>query len=399
MTASCARLTLAAGILALSLGACETHNGTPQMVSGEAPTSARDALSAYYATIPESALPVAPAGRSLPAPDAVITRVIIGSCHDEESDDPMLAQAATEEADLFLMLGDNVYGDSDAKRRYISNDPDLAELREAFADLAAQPEFLAMRAAMPMLVAWDDHDYGANDAGAEFPFKDFAERINETFWDDAVGDAATREGLYHAHTFGPEGQRTQVIVLDTRFFRSALTPTDDYGAPGKERYIPAPTDDPQTMLGDAQWAWLGDQLRQPADVRLIASSIQVLTTDGHGYEHWNNLPAERQRLFDLIAETEANGVVFLSGDRHAAFLYEDMENGPYPLRELTASSLNRSFREVTEERDRNQIGDGIALPNYGSVSINWDRRIVTIGMTDPDGGAEYSFPIDSLTAQ
>ena len=40
-------------------------------------------------------------------------------------------------------------------------------------------------------------------------------------------------------SFGPEGQRTQVIMLDTRFFRSALQATDDWGAKGKERYVPS----------------------------------------------------------------------------------------------------------------------------------------------------------------
>src|SRR3546814_8914212 len=35
-----------------------------------------------------------------------------------------------------------------------------------------------------------------------------------------------REGVYHARTYGPDGMRVQVILLDTRYFRSALKPTD-----------------------------------------------------------------------------------------------------------------------------------------------------------------------------
>ena len=57
------------------------------------------------------------------------------------------------------------------------------------------------------------------------------------------------------------------------------------------------------MLGEAQWAWLAERLREPADLRLLVSSIQVLA-EGHGWERWGNLPAERERLIRLIAETE-----------------------------------------------------------------------------------------------
>lgn len=55
-------------------------------------------------------------------------------------------------------------------------------------------------------------------------------------------------GTYYERSFGPEGQRVQVIMLDTRFFRSALTPTDQWNARGRERYIPS-EDPKQDMLG------------------------------------------------------------------------------------------------------------------------------------------------------
>ena len=40
------------------------------------------------------------------------------------------------------------------------------------------------------------------------------------------------------------------------------------------------------MLGAAQWAWLRAQLLQPAELRLIVSSVQVLA-EGHGWEGWD----------------------------------------------------------------------------------------------------------------
>eukprot|EP01052_Picozoa_sp_SAG31_P038237 SAG31_NODE_5071_length_2761_cov_4.024793_1_plen_82_part_00 len=69
------------------------------------------------------------------------------------------------------------------------------------------------------------------------------------------------------------------------------------------------------MLGAEQWQWLESVLRQPADLRLIVSSVQ-LAVAGHGYERWGLMPTELQRFYDLIDSTRAAGVVVLSGDRH-----------------------------------------------------------------------------------
>jgi alkaline phosphatase D len=371
------------GAMLFSLGGCVTETGSRSIFAPK-PETAQAALDLYYDTIPDSALPKAPAGKALPGDDAVLTRILIGSCLDEEKGpSAALMSVASEQADLFLMVGDNVYGDRDG-RGYVNNQADLEELRESFADLAAREDFQKVRASVPMMVSWDDHDYGANDSGKEFPFRGLAERVHEVFWGLEGDDVGYWPGTYYARSFGPEGQRTQVIMLDTRFFRSGLTPTDEWGAKGKERYLPAPAGSMQDMLGAAQWTWLENQLQQPADIRLIASSIQVMPTT-HGYEAWSTMPDERQRLFDLIAKTEATGVVFLSGDRHTSFIYEEAGILPYASHELTASSLNVSFQTESSEVDARQVGAGFAPENYGAVEIDWAARKVLLQLKDNAG--------------
>ncbi|MEL7033551.1 MAG: alkaline phosphatase D family protein [Pseudomonadota bacterium] len=374
---------LLAGAVLFTLTGCATEPGSISIFTPK-PDSAEAALEYYYDTIPDSALPKAPAGKSLPAEDAVITRVLLGSCLDEEKGpSAAMMSLASEPADLFLMVGDNVYGDRDG-RSYIGNQPNLDEVQESFTDLAARADFQAVRQNTAMMVAWDDHDYGANDSGAEFPFRGFAERIHEVFWGLENEDVGQWPGTYYARTFGPEGQRTQVIMLDTRYFRSTLTPTDDWGAKGKERYLPAPSGSMQDMLGAAQWTWLENQLQQPADIRLIASSVQVMPTV-HGWEAWSALPDERQRLFDLIDRTNATGVVFLSGDRHTAFIYEEDGVLPYTAHELTSSSLNVSFATESEEMDARQVGTGFPPENYGAVEIDWEARKIALKIMDNAG--------------
>ena len=148
--------------------------------------------------------------------------------------------------------------------------------------------------------------------------------------------------------------------------------------------MPAPSGSMQDMLGAAQWTWLENQLQQPADIRLIASSVQVMPTV-HGWEAWSALPDERQRLFNLIKKTEASGVVFLSGDRHTSFIYEEADILPYSAHELTASSLNVAFATESAEMDARQVGAGFAPENYGAVEIDWEARTIGLKIKDNAG--------------
>lgn len=351
----------------------------PASAQARAPSTPVEALAPFYAAYDYDA-PIAPAGPDLPGASAALTSIAFGSCNTPEREIAILNTIAAERHDLFMYVGDNVYGDADM------DDATLPELREAYHQLASRPEFVALRESTPMLATWDDHDYGQNDMGGRFAFKGFAEQLFLEFWNAPEDDVRrTREGIYNAHIFGPEGQRVQVIVLDTRYFRSDLTVTDERGAVGKERYLPS-ADPDQDMLGAAQWAWLEQQLREPAEVRLVVTSIQV-HADGHGWEAWRTMPLERQRLYDLVGETGANGVVFVSGDRHSSGLYVRDDVAPYPLYEITSSALNMSFRDENNEPGPHRIGDMYAPVNYGVIGLDWDAGTLSLEIRDESGEA------------
>jgi alkaline phosphatase D len=240
-----------------------------------------------------------------------------------------------------------------------------------------------LRSTVPHLATWDDHDYGKNDAGADFAGRDEAQKLFLQFWDVPPADARhQREGIYHSQSFGPDGQRVQIILLDTRFFRSPLKPTDQRNVAGRERYLP--DEDPaKTMLGEAQWSWLAERLREPADLRLIVSSIQVVA-EGHGWERWGNFPRERQRLYDLIRTTAASGVILLSGDRHIGGLYRDTTVAPYPLVEITSSGINQVF-PGNREAGPNRLGAIYGAPNFGTIDVDWWERTVTLSLRSENG--------------
>ncbi|MEE4199391.1 alkaline phosphatase D family protein [Erythrobacter sp.] len=366
------RSTLLAGAM-FALAACTA-------APGDRMASTASAASSYDGPAGTGALPVAPPNVSL-APDTAITRLAFGSCNHQLRPQAYWSHIAAADPDVFLFIGDNNYGDNGW-----DGDADLTSLREAYAVQAATPELAAFRARVPMMITWDDHDYGFNDGGSSFAFRERGEALFEAFW-DVPGEVRARPGVYHSTITGPPGQRTQIILLDTRFFRSDLA-TKPYALERWPLGVYEPSRDPaKTMLGEAQWRWLQSELAKPADLRIVASSIQVLT-EAHDYESWKNLPLERAKLFGMLAAREESGLVLLSGDRHAGGIYTDAPQaaGGERLWELTSSSLNYSFntteRNTEREPDARRVTDFISEENFGLVEIDWPARRVTLSLRD-----------------
>ena len=288
-------------------------------------------------------------------------RVSLGSCANQKLPQPIWQTILNDRPDLHIFGGDNVYA---------SDRPwSIEQLQAAYAQAKQHDGMAQLMRSVPHMAIWDDHDYGFNDGGAEFAGKQASKNaLMEFFNFSAAHECRSREGLYQSQIIGPASRRIQIILLDTRWFRSSLTRPLIPGLPGQERYIPDPSPE-KTMLGEAQWRWLEEQLRQPAQIRLIYSGIQVLA-EGHGWERWGNLPRERQRLIDTISRTKAQGVIILSGDRHIGAFYRDTHAAPYPLWEMTSSGLTHAWANASETGP-NRVGDLVRVNHYGTVDINW----------------------------
>lgn len=297
-------------------------------------------------------------GELFGAEPAPLTRIAFGSCARQDKPQPIWKPILAYAPELFVFLGDNVYADT----------TDMALMQQAYDRLAAKPGFRKLRAQCPTIAIWDDHDYGADDAGSEYPAKADSKRLFLRFWQEPEGSPRwTREGNYTSYVYGPEGKRVQIILPDLRWFRSWLHDSGTW-PPDRGPYLPNP-DPGATMLGEAQWQWLESELRRPAEIRILGMSTQLLA-DFPGYEAWANFPRERQRLFDLIRDTEARGVIVISGDTHYAELSRLADASvPYPLIDLTSSGLTEVWTFLAP--NRNRIGRGFLRENFGTISIDW----------------------------
>jgi len=359
-------------VLVLALAATAASCAAPQ--ADRAPT-ALTALADFPQAPPTPALPTGP-----------ISKLVIGSCLNEEwnKSQAALERMTAEKADLAILMGDNVYGSG------TEDDPQLSDLRASYWQQARRKEFKALVSSTPTLAVWDDHDFGKNDGGGEdFPGRVVAQKMFDAFWRVGPSDPrAHDDGVYGSWMIGPAGQRVQIILLDTRYWRSPLKPTDQRNAKGKERYVEDLTPG-KTMLGEGQWRWLAGELKKPADLRLVVSSVQLAAL-GHGYEKWGNFPPERTRFFDLVKSTGAKGVVVLSGDRHYTAINMEPAAAPYPIYDFTSSAINMPWGAGESETLPTMVSPAYTQENYGVVSIDWTKRTVTLEARDKQGQSIFA---------
>lgn len=308
--------------------------------------------------------------------------VAFSSCANQDQPQPLWKTIEKHEPDLFLFTGDVIYSVS----------PEQKPVAEQYRKLSQIPEYRSFREKVPIMAMWDDNDYGQKDGGVDNPDKEAYKREflrHFPYIKDSI--SWNQGGLYHVKYIGGSSTTTgrrrkritkkeptlQVIMLDTRYYRDALKKSEA----GDGGYVPE-EDKTKTMLGEEQWAWLEDQLSQPAELRFIVSSIQVVAGQ-HRFEKWANLPAEQSRLYELLKKKNIRNAVVISGDRHRGSIAKYDIKGLGPLFDITASSINRPLKET--EEDPTYIGPTIPAENFGLARIDWQKRRVKFelrGMED-----------------
>lgn len=323
----------------------------------------------------------------LPLPDGPVERIAFGSCAKHWQPQPIWDTVIAKKPDLFLFLGDNIYADTDGVTTWAVS---KGQLTGEWNRLADKPEFQRARSAFPFMATWDNHDYGSHAGGGEFPVKEDSKDAFLTFFGEPEDSPRwKRSGIYDAKIIGPEGQRVQVILLDTKYARSAFernpTPKAEQLAAGKVGgYLPDP-DPAKTHLGLEQWAWLEAELKKPVELRLICSSTQVIA-DQKGMDEWGNFPLERKRLIAL-AERAGNAIL-LSGNVHFAEI--SRLGGEGGLVDFTSSGMTHINAIYGAAPNRYRVGDPLVDLNFGLVEIDWEGTRVILSACGGDGKIAFS---------
>lgn len=262
----------------------------------------------YLRNLPPFRLTPAPAGPAR-------FRVAFGSCArvQDDAQQPIWRGIAKWQPDLFLWLGDNIYGDS------LNPETLAAEYRrQRFVE-----RFQPLARSTPQLATWDDHDFGLDNYDRTNPIKDKAQRLFETYWANPTSGDDNGRGVYFKSSWGG----VDLFFLDCRYWRSENTQPD---GPDK------------TMLGAGQLAWLKRELKQSsAPFKLLVNGSNWALGERPGADTWAGFMHERNALFEFICENDIAGVVLLAGNTH--FPYASCapwsEHGGYDFYDLTSSAL------------------------------------------------------------
>jgi alkaline phosphatase D len=291
--------------------------------------------------------------------------IAFGSCNNQFLVNPFWNEIAKNNPDIWIWGGDIIYSDTE----------DMAFLEENYIKQKNNPEYANFSKNIEILATWDDHDYGLNDGGADYSKKVASQQLFLDFIDVSKNDERRKqEGVYFSKDYVVENETIKIILLDTRYFRTALLPSTE----SKKRYQPMASND-ATMLGKTQWNWLKNQLQNSkASYTIIVSSIQFLSSE-HGFESWGNMPNEVKKLEDLISSTKAKNVLILSGDRHISEISKkEITNLNYPLIDFTSSGLTHSYTNYSGEPNKFRVGNVVSKKSFGLLKFNFKTNTVVM---------------------
>lgn len=273
-----------------------------------------------------------------------------GSCASflRDAEQPIWHAIAASKPDLFLWLGDNIYGDSLWAEA----------IAEEYRRQRGVPSFQPLARNTPQFAIWDDHDYGLNDHDRENPVKEDALLLFKRYWANPAYGTPDTPGVFFRQRWG----RVELFMLDSRYHRDPNTAPD---VPGK------------TMLGRGQLEWLKQGLvASTADFKLLACGSGWTCAKGPGGDSWSAFLHERDALFDFIRERGIRGVVLLSGDTHTGELnaIPCSQRGGYDLYDLVSSPLARRPEHEWQHRyPERRIREPFDQDNnYGFLEFRFD---------------------------
>ncbi|NIJ43911.1 alkaline phosphatase D [Wenyingzhuangia heitensis] len=284
-----------------------------------------------------------------------------GSCNKSNKTNVLWDDVVSLNPDVWIWGGDNIYGDSEDMNK-IKSDYELQHQQNGYAEVVKSTKVIG---------TWDDHDFGKNDAGVEFPKKKESQQLMLDFFGVAKNSPRrTQEGVYYSEIFKTNKGSINVILLDTRYFRTGISKAEINGS-----------QEGRTLLGVEQWEWLQNELHNSnADFNVIVSSIQTIAKD-HPYEKWANFPNDREKLLNMIATSKANNVILLSGDRHISeFSKLEREGIAYPLIDFTSSGLTHASFNFKGEPNTLREGEVVHTLSFGVLEFDFDHKKVTMQM-------------------
>jgi hypothetical protein len=289
------------------------------------------------------------------------------SCMNDKFDFPKVFGIWTNldrapQPDLVFFLGDNVYVDVGFKIEKMPNGQDIwqryVEIRQAL------PVY-RMQNLIPIVATWDDHDYGFNNQGKDYPYRAESTYVFQSFFaqdpvpglfdsDPAFSEVNTeklnrerkmlpRLGIAAAlHAFHQD-----FLLLDGRSFRDA----------GERK---------GSMLGIGQQRWMISELKKSNRPAWVLNGSQYFGAY-HSDESFELEFPDNFKWFISALKNVKRDLILVSGDRHMSEVMDTSNSFGYPTYELSSSGIH-SYKLYDHD---------VPPPNPRRVSDRQGRTSVT----------------------
>ena len=215
-----------------------------------------------------------------------------------------------EQPDFHLTVGDTHYADTTNPTVQLKHHVSYRRVKE-FANVLRQ---------VPTYAIWDDHDYGPNNSDGTAKGKEFSLAGWKQAWPNPASGTSDTPGAFFKFSRGD----VDFFVVDGRYHRS---PNE------------LPDDDKKRKLGDAQFEWLLNGLKNSkAKFKIIASGSVLHHSKVDG---WRIFTFSRHRLFDAIKKHKISGLMYVGGDMHRSLVWQHHESDRvgYPMIEIMSSGI------------------------------------------------------------
>ncbi len=251
-----------------------------------------------------------------------------------------------DSVDYVLHLGDYIYeykGDSSIANRNPKPDREtysLFDYRARMGSYRTDQDLLASHAKFAWIPVWDDHEVADNawkngthnSVGEVFrKRKQAAVRAYFEWMPLRQVDMDDSLRIWRAFSLGT---LLDLVMLDTRQYDRDLTVLGGLAGIGEngpevEKLVDLQN---RTIMGFAQEAWFYDQLAQSstrgAAWRLVGNQVVfsrmvlggILGERPFNRDQWDGYLANRDRVYQHLADGKINNTVMLSGDSHAAWV-------------------------------------------------------------------------------
>jgi len=272
-------------------------------------------------------------------------KIAIASCCKIQNvrSQPVWSDIESEDPDLLLLLGDNVYMNNS---RW-----DHVGMVRRYQEQLAEPHFESLIKKVPFLATWDDHDFGINDSRGAHIKDAYRKESRRQFYkymrDKSIWTKVKhprRSGIFYSYDI----EDIRIIMLDVRFYRTYSSRKN------------------ATMLGAKQEEWFWDQLDNDKRYTIVGTGTCVDT--GAKNQTWKDYKMFYKGFSERIIPNDR--VLVVSGDVH----FNRYKNHGH-FHEVISSGVGRPKKIKTRSGG---IKWGPNLANYGILKFY--RSKVTVNL-------------------